>query len=514
MKGTVFYEISTKKYIQYSVVLIMSIVFLFLTAQHVHADPQYEGSSAPDLSGSVIGIVSTATYAADMEHLYPDTEFVYYASYSELMEELSNGRIDAYLADSAVAGRQEAESDAVRVSGDSCMSVSYGMILSPKETELTQKLNSAIAEMQEEGTLSSLEDCWIRGETDSTSEVTLSDGKNGVLHAATSADCAPFSYYEDGKIVGYDIAVIQEAAKRLGYTVELTQYSEGALINSVMTGKEQIALGGITLTEERRQSMLTTDSIYEGTITTVYPRTQQPKGIVQSIKSSIERSLIEDARWRQVLSGIMVTIFLSITTMILGTILGIGLSYSMQSENRNLARIVSGFSTVLDTLPVLIILMILYFVIFSGVNIPAVLVAVIGLTLYFSNTVAGILNTGLAACDKGQLEAAKGMGYHRNQIFYKIALPQALKQMYPQYVGAVTSMVKDTSIVGYITVQDLTSVSDTIRNTTYQSFFPLLLTVVIYFIIAKVMIFLLQRALKRFYPIHRSRVIRGVREHD
>jgi polar amino acid transport system substrate-binding protein len=132
----------------------------------------------------------------------------------------------------------------------------------------------------------------------------------------------------------------------------------------------------------------------------------------------------------------------------------------------------------------------------------------------FGNAVAGLLNTGIAAVDPGQLEAAEAMGYNKWQIFYKITFPQAAKQMAGQFNGAVISLVKGTSVVGYITVQDLTKAGDIIRSRTYEAFFPLIAVAVIYFLIAHLIVMIVKRFEVRLDPKRRPRRVRGVTIHD
>jgi polar amino acid transport system substrate-binding protein len=158
--------------------------------------------------------------------------------------------------------------------------------------------------------------------------------------------------------------------------------------------------------------------------------------------------------------------------------------------------------------------MVLYYIVFKSVDISAVWVGIIGLTLDFANTTAGLLNTGVLAVDKGQLEAAESMGYTKWQAFCKITMPQAANQMFKQYQGAIVGLIKGTAIVGYITVEDLTKAGDIIRSRTYEAFFPLIATAVIYFFIAYAFVFILKKIGVRLDPKCRKRRIKGVNIND
>ena len=104
------------------------------------------------------------------------------------------------------------------------------------------------------------------------------------------------------------------------------------------------------------------------------------------------------------------------------------------------------------------------------------------------------------------------MGYSKFQIFNKITFPQATRQMFSQYEAAVVALVKGTAIVGYITVEDLTKAVDIIRGRTYEAFFPLIVTAILYFLLACAFVLLLKRVDVRLDPKRRPRSVKGVRE--
>ena len=128
--------------------------------------------------------------------------------------------------------------------------------------------------------------------------------------------------------------------------------------------------------------------------------------------------------------------------------------------------------------------MILYYIVFRSGGIGPVPVAIVGFALNFGAYSAETFRSGMNAIDPGQLEAAAAMGFSKWRSFLYISLPQAVRHVLPVYKGDIISIIKDTSIVGYIAIQDLTKVSDIIRGRTYEAFFPLVATAVIYFLLA------------------------------
>ncbi len=157
-----------------------------------------------------------------------------------------------------------------------------------------------------------------------------------------------------------------------------------------------------------------------------------------------------------------------------------------------------------------VLLMILYYVIFGKSGMAAMWVAVIGFSLNFGAYVSEILRSGIESIDGGQREAALALGFSENQAFFRFIFPQAAVRQLPVYRGEMISLLKNTSIVGYIAIQDLTKMSDIIRSRTYEAFFPLIATAIIYFIIAWMISLIVKFVLKKIDPRTKKRGVKGV----
>ena len=148
----------------------------------------------------------------------------------------------------------------------------------------------------------------------------------------------------------------------------------------------------------------------------------------------------------------------------------------------------------LSGLPIVLTLMICFYIIFAETGLNEIFVAIIAFATDFGCYVAIILNSGIESVAVGEIEAAKALGMSNFQVFVRIIFPQAIQKTFGVYKRQVISLIKATSIVGYIAVQDLTKVSDIIRARTYEAFFSLIFTAVIYFLIARICIFVLNAA--------------------
>ena len=167
------------------------------------------------------------------------------------------------------------------------------------------------------------------------------------------------------------------------------------------------------------------------------------------------------------------------------------------------------FVRLVQGVPVLVFLMILFYLVFTGVD-NGIVVAVAGFSINFAAYVSEMMRTAIDTVDPGQLEAAAALGFNRVRSFCKITAPQAIRYILPVYRGEFISMVKMTSIVGYITIQDLTRMSDIVRGLTYDAFFSLISTAVIYFALANLLAAALSLLEARVDPKQRKRKVKGV----
>ena len=225
----------------------------------------------------------------------------------------------------------------------------------------------------------------------------------------------------------------------------------------------------------------------------------------ENIVNSLEKTLIRENRWKMILSGLVVTLELSAGAFILGCALGFLFCMLRRSRNKALSAFMNGFISLIDGIPALLVLLICFYVIFSKMGLKEIPVAIIAFSITFGCRVANVLNTGLNSVDRGEIEAAEAMGLSPLQIFTKIQFPQAVTLTFGMFKTQTVTMIKNTSIVGYIAVMDLTKASDIIRARTYESFFSLVFTAVIYFLITRAALALLSQFGNRIDPRRRAK---------
>ncbi len=216
-----------------------------------------------------------------------------------------------------------------------------------------------------------------------------------------------------------------------------------------------------------------------------------------SVAESFRNNLIVEDRYRMILDGLQVTLVITLFAAILGTLLG-GLVCWMRMNRRAwLQQVAKVYIDLMRGTPVLVLLMLMYYVVMAPVDATGIVVAIVTFAMNTAAYISEMLRTTIQGIDRGQTEAGLALGFTPRQTFLRIVLPQVVKAVMPVYQGEIISLLKGTSIVGYIAVADMTRASDLIRSRTFDAFFPLILTAIIYFVAAWIIGLMLQSLVQR-----------------
>ena len=199
-----------------------------------------------------------------------------------------------------------------------------------------------------------------------------------------------------------------------------------------------------------------------------------------SINEILYRILIQGGSYWTILKGLGATVEISIMSLIFGTILGAFICLLRMSKIK-IFRIISNiYIVILRGSPVLMLLMLMYYGVFARSDLEANTIAVITFSLNVAAHVAELLRASISATDYGQVEAARTLGFSRFQAFYLITLPQAVKIAKPVYQSAVINLIQWTSVVGYVSITDLTRVINNIASRTMQPMITIIIGMLIY----------------------------------
>lgn len=235
-----------------------------------------------------------------------------------------------------------------------------------------------------------------------------------------------------------------------------------------------------------------------------------------SLKEQFILNFVEDNRWKYLVNGLKNTMIITILALLLGVVIGIVVAMIRSTYDKNkedfkrkgglkyflfsiLDFICKIYLTVIRGTPVVVQLLIAYFIIFVSSN-NGIMVAAIAFGINSGAYVAEILRGGIMSIDNGQFEASRSLGFNYVQTMAYIIIPQVFKTVLPTLLNEFIALIKETSIAGYVGIMDLTKGGDIIRGRTFSAYLPLFAVALIYLIIVVFLTFVvgkLERSLRK-----------------
>lgn len=498
--------------------------------------------SPGDLKDKRIGVLLGSVHDTYATQHFPNATVMQYKSPSDLVLAVRSGKVDAaiYTRETLI---EILQTDAdLALLGGSLQEYPIGIGFHQDNDQLREQFNVFLKSIRQDGTYDDMVERWIkRGET--RMPIIANSKANGELVAGNVSDKGlPFTVVKDNRLIGFDIELAERFGAYLGKQVRYADMEFGSLIAAAASKKIDMIVSTLMLTDERKTKIDFSEPYYalganvfalkkniapdalpavaqlvslqQKQITTEHAPAPAPAAAAHEVKlpdflqrlvNSFNSNIIQEDRYLLIWDGLKVTIVISVFSTILGTILGGLICYMRMSHLKLLYLPARVYISIIRGTPVLVFLMLIFYVVFASVNISPVLVAVIAFGMNFSAYVSEIFRTGIQGVDKGQIEAGIAMGFTKLDTFIYITLPQTIQRILPVYKGEFISLVKMTSIVGYIAVQDLTKASDIIRSRTFDAFFPLVMIAILYFMISWILMQALEYLERKTDPKYRRK---------
>ena len=203
-----------------------------------------------------------------------------------------------------------------------------------------------------------------------------------------------------------------------------------------------------------------------------------------TLNEILYRILIQGGSYMTILKGLGATVRISMFSVVLGTLLGAVVCLLRMSRLRILSIPAKMYIVILRGSPVLMLLMLMYYGVFARSSLDAYTIAIITFSLNVTANVAELLRASISATDFGQVEAARTLGFSAWQAFRLITLPQVVRIAKPVYQSAVVNLIQWTSVVGYVSITDLTRVINNIASRTMQPMITIIIGMLIYLVLA------------------------------
>ena len=454
-------------------------------------------STIDDLEGATIGVQLGTTgdiYASDYEGDKAGTVIERYNKITDAVQALKQGKLDCVIVDEQPAIATTKDEPTLMILDEPFALEEYAICIAKDNDELTAKIDEALTELKAEGIIDQIIANYIGDDTKGTCPYVTPEGttyENGTLVVATNVAFPPYEYYEDATPVGIDMDIIKAIGDKLGMEVEVEDIEFDSIINAVDSHKADVGIAGMTMTEERLKSINFSIPYTTATQVIIAPD-PNATGEGLSFIENFKRNFLQDKRWKYLTKGLVNTLIIALCAVLVGVLLGfivaiVRVTYDKTGGWKLANLICKAYITIIRGTPMMIQLLIIYYVVFKSVNVPKVLVAIIAFAINSGAYVAEIMRGGIMSIDAGQMEAGRSLGLSYRQTMISIILPQAIKTTLPSLLNEFISLIKETSICGYIGLMDLTRGGDIIRSITYEAFLPLIAVAIIYLIIVQLL---------------------------
>lgn len=455
--------------------------------------------SEADLAGLRIATRTGSCYDLSLSGR-EDMELLLFNSEADLIQAVLSGHADALVLDEVTFDSETCRQFGIKMAFKTELAFPTAFMFRQEDQELVQAMNTVLKNLEEDGTMQVLKDFWLTEDylQDKTPQH-IPAGETGgePLRIAVVTDLAPIAFMVRDEWYGLEIDMARALSNYLHRPLEFKLYDISGMM-AVKNGTADLMLGCLFVTPERQQEFAFSEPYhyYHGAYFIPDPEAQKntSEGFLGSIKDSLKRNFVLEDRWKYITDGLLETLKITLLSILLGSVLGVGVCAMTRSRRKWLRNTAIVYNWFMAGIPLLVLLLILFYVVFAGSGLNPSMVAVIAFALDFAAGAGRIYATSLDAIPQGQTEAGLALGFTKLQTFFHIVLPQAAKHGIPLFQGLCISTLKGTSIVGYIAIQDLTRAGDMIRSRTFDAFLPLLVITVIYFLLARIIIVLLQLA--------------------
>lgn len=492
------------KRIRYAAAVFLMAMLMFLVCGCGSTVAASKVTGVDDLPGAIIGTqlgTTGDTYAAD--YAEEGSTIKPYNKGADAIMALKQGKVDCVIIDNEPAKKFVALNSDLSILSEEFVIEDYAICIAKNNVGLLEDINRALAQLKADGTLESIINNYIGDDTGNSPYISPEgiSRTNGTLRMATNAAFEPYEYIHEGEIVGIDVDMATAVADILGMELEIQDIEFDSIITAVQSGKADIGVAGMTVTEDRLKNVNFSDPYTTSTqVIIVRNGTSASAGFLSAEK--FKTNFIDDNRWEYIAKGLLTTIEISFFAVIIGVVFGfilaiIRFSCDTTGKLKILNWICKLYITVIRGTPAMIQLLIIYYVVFASSSIDAVPVAIVAFGLNSSAYIAEIVRSGLSSIDKGQFEAGRSLGFNYVKTMWYFILPQAVKNILPALGNEFIVLLKETSISGYIGIRDLTRGGDIIRSRTYDAFMPLIAVALIYLAIVMFLSMLVGKLEKR-----------------
>ncbi|MCR4860212.1 MAG: ABC transporter substrate-binding protein/permease [Bacteroidales bacterium] len=461
--------------------LFSFLLCLFLTGCEQRREVRAHG----DLDRARLGVLTSLAHRPALVERYPGAVLKNYEDLPSLALALRSGKIDAALCPDNALDAFLKGNPGLAVLPGALLRDSVAVAFRHNETELAVRFNAFLGQMRADGRLSGMTANWFG--SDAPRSFYHSHVREGVpLRVGIELGQSGLTVMEGDEETGFEPELMRRFGDEIGRPVHFVEMTGAGMIPALMSGKVDALVDAITPTPQRSANVLFSDPYYRGDLHLVAP---DPDAVLSSpnrgLGASLRANLLDDGRYLLILRGLWITLVIMLCSLVLGSLLGALLCWMDLYGPPALGRFARGYCEFIEGIPIVVLLLFMFYVVFAASTATALAVAVVTYSLHFAAGACECFRNGLESVPRGQYEAGQALGFSNFGTLRYVVLPQAARQILLLFKGKSVALIENTSIVGFIALQDLTKVTDIIRTQTYNSLIPLVVVGLLYFLLAK-----------------------------
>ena len=478
---------------------LLALIALLLTGCADNKNKTLTLNSEADIRGKTVAVMAGSIYDFEMSKR-SDVTVTRFSSAPDVVAALTSGYANVMKDDEISLSPGDLRRQHLRIAFRCAESFDIAFAFRKDDAETVGLFNTFFDELRADGTYDTIFHRWFDTEDPDTVSLpsieAIAEGQP--LRVVTHSMMAPLCFRKGELWTGFEMELLKRFAAYARRPIQISLLDAASGSAALQSGLADVWSGSIFITEERSKMVLFTEPYYQcHPAYFVYDGERAGSvGFWQEVKESFYKNFIHEKRWHFLVDGLEETIIIAILSLLFGTLLAAVICWMRMNRRRVLRYVAATYIDIMRGVPLLVILMLMFYVVLAPTGLDATAVAVISFALVFAAYVSEIFRTAIMSIGKGQTEAGVALGFTPLQTFIYIVLPQAAKAAMPVYKGEAVPLFKNTSIVGYIAIQDLTKASDLIRSRTFDAFFPLIIISIIYFVLAWLLGKLLDRAVK------------------
>lgn len=444
-------------------------------------------NSEDDISGLTVAVLTGSIYDFEMSKR-SDVKVARYNSAPDVVAAVTTEHVDVMKDDETCMSPSDLRNHHMRIAMrcDESFDVAYAFRKDDGAT--VEQFNTFLDNIRAEGTYDKIYSRWFDTEVPDTVNLpAIEEYSSGEpLRVVTHSLLAPLCFRKGELWTGFEIELLKRFAAYAKRPLDIKLLDAASGAAALQSGLADVWSGCIFITEERAEKVLFTKPYYQchAAYFVLDKGAAANSSFWTGIKDSFYSNLIEEDRWQFLVDGLYETMVIAVLSLLLGTLLAAIICWMRMNKRRWLRMVAATYIDIMRGVPLLVVMMLMFYVVLAGSSLSPTIVAVISFALVFGAYVSEIFRTAILSIGRGQTEAGVALGFTPLQTFIYIILPQAARAAMPVYKGEAVSLFKNTSIVGYIAIQDLTKASDLIRSRTFDAFFPLIIISIIYFVLA------------------------------